>query len=113
MTVYGGDVEPDVEAHPVSLRVREVSLQWALWRLLSLSQVSHLWNTPFPLYPVQLGSSGGNPMNEPSEPGIHEGITTGATDGPFEARYATLIPVATARLRELSKREGSGTPRKS
>ena len=53
-------------------------------------------------------------MNEPSEPGIHEGVTTGRADRPFEAGYATPVSDATARLRELSKREkGVGNPRKS
>ncbi len=32
---------------------------------------------------------GENPMNEPSEPGIHEGRMTGTADRPFEAGYAT------------------------
>ena len=41
-------------------------------------------------------------MNEPSEPGIHEGRMTGTADRPFEAGYATPMSDATSRLRELS-----------
>ena len=42
-------------------------------------------------------------MNDPSEPGIHEGFTMGTADRPFEAGYATPMSDATARLREPSK----------
>jgi len=48
---------------------------------------------------------GENPMNEPSEPGIHEGFTTGTANRPLEAGYATPMSGVTARLREPAERE--------